>query len=256
MSKNSDFLSENSIEVVIAIPSYNETATLPILIKELSPFMEASDAILILDDSELEIYNEIKLLTQKSFNNSKGSLFFSNHNGKSGRGLAIRRGMAISRKQFPKLKYFIECDADGSHQVSDILKIKNYEMSCDLLVGSRYLAESTIIGWSNKRKFFSKILNFIIPFILNIPITDITNGLRRYTSSSVEQILATEQINKGFIYLSEQVFILHINKFKITEIPITFIERILGNSTVTWREIVDSLKGIFYLFILKKKMNV
>ena len=61
MSENSDFLSENSIEVVIAIPSYNETATLPILIKELSPFMEASDAILILDDSELEIYNEIKL---------------------------------------------------------------------------------------------------------------------------------------------------------------------------------------------------
>jgi dolichol-phosphate mannosyltransferase len=162
--------------------------------------------------------------------------------------------MELSIEKFPNLKYFIECDADGSHQVADIVKLKSSEIVCDLLVGSRYIKESSIIGWPIPRRVFSKILNSIIPFMLNVPLKDITNGLRRYTPQALRHLLLQEPINKGFTYLSEQAFVIHVNQLKINEVPIIFVERIAGHSTVTWKEIFNSLRGITYLLLLKKKI--
>ena len=118
------------------------------------------------------------------------------------------------------------------------------------------MKESSIIGWPIPRRVFSKILNSVIPFMLNVPITDITNGLRRYTPQALRQILLQEPINTGFTYLSEQAFVLHVSQLKIDEIPIIFVERIAGHSTVTWKEILTSLRGILYLLLLKKKIRM
>jgi len=252
---NSNFISESIIKVVIAIPSFNEISALPTLIQKLAPLLASSDAILVLDDSPLEIHKEIRSSINEDSTNFTCSILFSHYDGKSGRGAAVRRGMVISRKQFPRLRYFIECDADGSHQVDDIIKMKDLQMNCDLLIGSRYLKQSKILGWPITRRIFSRILNKIIPFLLNIPIKDITNGLRRYTPEAIDKILSREPINKGFIYLSEQAYLLSQSRFIIAETPITFIERVSGNSTVTWKEIVDSLIGIFKLVLLKSKKN-
>ena len=256
MGVNTQLYSDDSIEVVVAIPAFNERETLPIIVKELSIFLSEKDAILILDDSPFQIHAETQSAVTAAVNNSKCLVFFSHHNGKSGRGAAVRRGMKLSIEKFSKLKYFVECDADGSHQVTDIIKLKSSEIVCDLLVGSRYLRESRIIGWPIPRRVFSKILNSVIPFMLNVPITDITNGLRRYTPQALRQILLQEPINKGFTYLSEQAFLVHSSQLKLAEIPIIFVERIAGHSTVTWKEILTSLRGILYLLLLKKKIRM
>jgi dolichol-phosphate mannosyltransferase len=255
MALNTGLYLDNCIEVVVAIPAYNESATLPIIVKELSLSLSEKDAILILDDSTFQIHTETQSAVTSAVNNPKCLVFFSHHNGKSGRGAAVRRGMALSIEKFPKLKYFIECDADGSHQVVDIAKLKSSDIVCDLLVGSRYIKESRIIGWPISRRVFSKILNSIIPFMLNVPLKDITNGLRRYTPQALRQILLHEPINTGFTYLSEQAFVIHVNQLKINEIPIIFVERIAGHSTVTWKEIFNSLRGITFLLLLKKKIK-
>jgi dolichol-phosphate mannosyltransferase len=256
MGVNTQLSSNSSIEVIVAIPAYNERETLPIIVKELSLFLSEKDVILILDDSPLQIHTEIQSAVTIAAKNSKCVVFFLHNSGKSGRGAAVRRGMKLSVERFPKMKYFIECDADGSHQVADIIKLKNSKIVCDMLVGSRYLRESRIIGWSKSRRVFSRILNSVIPFVLNIPIKDITNGLRRYTPQALHHILLQEPINKGFTYLSEQAFLIHSCQLKLAEIPIIFVERVSGHSTVTWKEILASLRGILYLFLLKKKIRI
>ena len=253
MGVNTQLSSNDSIEVIVAIPAFNERETLPIIVKELSIFLSEKDAILILDDSPFQIHAEIQSAVTIAAKNSRCVVFFLHNNGKSGRGAAVRRGMELSVERFPKMKYFIECDADGSHQVTDIIKLKSSEIVCDLLVGSRYLRESRIIGWPISRRVFSKILNSAIPFVLNVPIRDITNGLRRYTPQALRQILLQEPINKGFTYLSEQAFLVHSSQLKLAEIPIIFVERVAGRSTVTWKEILASLRGILHLLLLKKK---
>jgi dolichol-phosphate mannosyltransferase len=245
----------NSVRFVIAIPCYNEIIALPILIKELSSGLNSYDAVLILDDSPIENRNKIQSLTTEVFSESKGLLLFLNSDKKLGRGSAVRRGMQSCKKHFPNLQYFIECDADGSHQVTDIIKIRDHQSKADLIIGSRYLPKSQIIGWPMQRRIFSRLLNFIIPKVLRIPVKDITNGLRRYSPQSINFILKAKQLNNGFIYLSEQILIVHTKGLSILELPIIFIDRVSGKSTVTYKEIFDSIKGILLLFINKKRLN-
>ena len=245
----------HSIKCVIAIPSYNEVTSLPILIKKLALVLNYEDAVLILDDSPLDNQVKIKSLVTNSFSDSKGMLLFLTSNKKLGRGSAVRRGMQFCKKDFPNFKYFIECDADGSHQVLDIVKLRDHESKADLLIGSRYLPESQIIGWSIQRKIFSRLLNFIIPRLLQIQVKDITNGLRRYSPRTIDYILKINPINNGFTYLSEQILIANSKGLLISELPIVFIDRVSGKSTVTYKEIINSIKGILLLLFYKKRLS-
>jgi dolichol-phosphate mannosyltransferase len=91
--------------------------------------------------------------------------------------------------------------------------------------------------------------------MLGIPVKDITNGLRRYSPKAIDYILNVKQLNTGFTYLSEQIFIVNKNGLSILELPIIFIDRVSGKSTVTYKEIFNSIKGILVLFIYKKRLH-
>jgi dolichol-phosphate mannosyltransferase len=234
---------------IIIIPSYNETLALPELLKELRLGLTHHDAVIVMDDSPLEISNEVETKCREAVRDSQFDFKFYNSQYKSGRGAAVRRGMKIAFSEFPNFRTVIECDADGSHRAEDILKIKNSLSKADLLVGSRYLTSSEIIGWPASRRIFSWSLNKSIPRLTGVRLRDITNGLRRYSKSAVEAILSETQVNKGFIYLSEQAIVISRASLVISEEPIVFVDRTLGSSTVTWREISNSLIGIFKLVL-------
>lgn len=238
-----------SITRVIVIPSYGEDLALPALLSELAPNFTEKDLIIIADDSKPEIRKLLVSRCESAMKESSGILRFSFAEFKSGRGAAVRRGMKIALEECPNLRFVMECDADGSHQPKDILQIMDSSLNCDLLVGSRYLEESQIIGWSITRKIFSKILNIIIPGLFNLQMSDITNGLRKYSISAINLLLSKQANNSGFIYLSEQALLISRNKLIIKEMPITFINRELGTSTVTWREILNSILGIIVLVL-------
>lgn len=231
----------------IVIPSYGEDLALPALLSTLAGDFGEDNAIIVADDSQPAIRARLVQGCEMVMKDSLGTLIFSFAENKSGRGAAVRRGMKLAREEFPNLVFIMECDADGSHQPQDILRVRDSAISCDLLVGSRYLKGSQIEGWPIKRRIFSKILNVLIPFLLHLHVKDVTNGLRRYSIRAVNLILNSEANNSGFIYLSEQALLISKSGFKINEIPIVFIDRELGSSTVTWREIISSILGIIKL---------
>jgi hypothetical protein len=67
--------------------------------------------------------------------------------------------------------------------------------------------------------------------------------------------LKVKQLNNGFTYLSEQALVIHTKGLSILELPIIFIDRVSGKSTVTYKEIVNSIKGILLLLFHKKRLN-
>lgn len=243
------------VKNAIIIPSYNEGLALPELLSGIVGDLQASDAILVMDDSTQDVARDINSRCASLFLNLDCNYFFFNHGIKSGRGAAIRRGMKISRELFPNLEFIMECDADGSHQPKDILAVKNSDSSMDLMIGSRYLPNSSIVGWPLTRRIFSYALNKTIPKIFDINISDITNGLRRYSVTAVDAILSQPQRNNGFIYLSEQAIIVNSSKLRIKEVPIDFIDRTVGESTVSWREVSSSIRGIFWLVVKFRQIN-
>ena len=59
-----------------------------------------------------------------------------------------------------------------------------------------------------------------------------------------ELLVSVESMNSGFVYLSEQASILQKARYSICETPIHFINRVLGESTVTSKEVIESITGI------------
>jgi dolichol-phosphate mannosyltransferase len=231
-------------------PAYNESQTLPYTITSLLSQIYATDYIIIADDSAPGESQMIqKFLSELDFKN----IVYLPGEQKGGRGAAVWRSFLWILEKKPEITHVIESDCDGSHRVNDIVRLSKLPEDLDFCVGSRYLSGSTITGWSLGRRIMSKLLNKSIPHLFNLQMSDITNGLRRYSRNSIELLAGHKPINKGFIYLSEQAIIL--NKFKISanEIPIVFEQRIAGESSVTFKDLSASFLGLLEIVKLRKK---
>jgi dolichol-phosphate mannosyltransferase len=252
---SSNLKDSGGVSRVIVIPAYNETEALPQLVLELAPNLTDSDLIVIVDDSDPNIAAETERLCKEVSADASFHLVSLHSGVKEGRGGAVRRGFEYAYKNYPNIQWFLECDADGSHRASDIFSIGKSESTADLLVGSRYLPTSRIIGWSFSRRFQSRMLNVLIPLILKIPLNDVTNGLRRYSRRAVDKLLQHPPTSTTFIYLSEQALIVHLSELTIEEVPITFAERRAGTSSVTWVELQKSLKGLFKIVRIRARTS-
>ena len=139
-------------------------------------------------------------------------------------------------------------DADGSHNAQMVKRLMLQDSKLDFIIGSRYLPKSNIFGWPKKREYFSRLINLSLRLLFRYPVSDWTNGLRRYSKKSANFLLSAKIQNAGFIYLSEQI--LHLRKMGVpaTEIPIDFFDRSKGSSSVTRRELFAALCAVVNLF--------
>jgi len=216
----------------------------------LGPELNYTDAILVMDESPGEIFLKMQSSCIAAMSGAKCQLIFSNYQPKSGRGASVRRGILSAVKLFPNLQFIVECDADGSHRPVDIIKLIQSRNNADLLIGSRYMTESKIIGWPLSRVFFSLVLNYTIPKLIGVQVKDVTNGLRRYSKQAIELIVSEVPRTSGFIYLTEILVLVKNKKLSISELPTTFVNRVIGKSTVTFNEILSATFGL--VLILKK----
>jgi dolichol-phosphate mannosyltransferase len=233
------------MNIGIIIPAYNESIEVYNLIKLINKNLDIKH-ILIIDDTKNSKIKEIS----SYFKN----LIYINRNKKMGRGNAIIRGVKILMKK--NVDIIIEMDADFSHNPKEIRKnlelFKNKKI--DLLISSRYLSKSKIINWPLKRKIFSRCANWLARILLNIQITDFTNGFRIYSKNTFKIITKNcGKIGDGFIVLSEIVYEIHRNNLKILETPTKFKNRIRGESSVNTKLIFDSLIGLINLYYNKRR---
>lgn len=99
---------------------------------------------------------------------------------------------------------------------------------------------------------FSKLSNLLARFLLNVGVTDYTNGYRIYSRRAVELIVKKcGKIGDGFIVLSEILLTIKLKNFKINELPTIFINRKRGESSVNMKLIIQSLIGIVKLYFIK-----
>jgi dolichol-phosphate mannosyltransferase len=240
-----------NVTSVLAFASYNEKENLARLLGLIGPHLSNQHMIIIADDSGQESRALLEHSCLAALGESKANICFSYAELKSGRGAAIRRSFAAAIEKNPNISWFLESDSDGSHRPEDIVLLLNSSSNADLLIGSRYSNGSRITGWPIGRRIFSKVLNLIIPKVLNVKARDLTNGLRRYSNRAVSELLRHKAENNGFIYLSEVAYLLSREGFFISDTPIHFENRVFGESTVGRAEIIASLAGLGKLIVLR-----
>ena len=221
------------MKLAIIIPTYNEALNLPHLVPRV--LAVAPDAeILVVDDGSPDGTAAVaeglgvQLLSRST---------------KSGRGGAVLAGL-VQASQSADIDWFVEMDADLSHQPEELERLLAASDGADMVVGSRYLPGARIEGWSWRRKVWSRMSNRIIKTVLGVPMTDFTNGYRLYSRRAVEHLASRRLRETGYISLSEWAYVLHRADMRIREVPTTFINRRLGTSNMSASEAVNALRGL------------
>ena len=236
------------MNIAIVIPAYNEKDNILKLVTEISKRLNESE-IVIVDDSKEDKISELV----RDFKNIK----YVFRGKKLGRGSAVLEGLdyLINNSQ---AEIFIEMDADYSHDPLELKKnlVLHKENNYDLLISSRYLKKSKIINWPISRRIFSFLANKLARFLLGVPISDYTNGYRFYSKNAVKHITQNcGKIGDGFIILSEILVELYFNGFKVGETESKFVNRVRGESSVNFAEILNSFIGLLKIFKLKNKIK-
>ncbi|PKI84766.1 dolichyl-phosphate beta-D-mannosyltransferase [Malassezia vespertilionis] len=233
----------------VILPTYNEKDNLPIIVFLLCRmFMEnyLDYEIVIVDDNSPDGTQVVA--------RQLAALYGSEHivlrprTGKLGLGTAYMHGLESCTGDF-----VIIMDADFSHHPKFIPKMiaLQLETNADIVQGTRYSGPSTgagVYGWDLKRKLVSRGANVLATFVLDPRTTDVTGSFRLYKRSVIQRLMS-QVTSKGYVFQMEILVRAKALDYTVVEVPITFCDRVFGESKLGGDEIVSYAKGVWQLFV-------
>jgi dolichol-phosphate mannosyltransferase len=170
--------------------------------------------------------------------------------GKLGLGTAYVHGL-----QFATGNFVIIMDADFSHHPKFIPRMIAIQAStnCDIVTGTRYANKPSmdlyggVYGWDLKRKLTSRGANIIADTVLMPGVSDLTGSFRLYKKAALERVIKSTE-SKGYTFQMEMMVRAKAMGLRVEECPITFVDRVFGESKLGGEEIVEYLKGVMGLW--------
>ncbi|MCX8481115.1 MAG: polyprenol monophosphomannose synthase [Sediminibacterium sp.] len=233
------------MRALVIIPTYKEAENIEKIINAVIDLSYKID-ILIVDDNSPDKTTEI---VEKIQEQHASQLFLIKRAGKLGLGTAYICGFTWALER--GYDYIIEMDADFSHNPADLIRMidvfKNEPV--DVIVGSRYVTGGKIIGWTFKRKLYSFGGSLYARILTFLPVKDATGGFTAYTAEVLKNIELNSIEQVGYGFQIEMKFIAWKKGFKIKEIPIVFVDRVLGESKMSTKILKEAACSVLKLSI-------
>lgn len=230
---------------VIIIPTYNEKENIERMIRTLMA-LEHSFDVLVVDDGSPDGTAAIVKRMQDEF---AGRVFIIERSGKLGLGTAYITGFKWALKQ--GYEYIFEMDADFSHNPDDVPRL--YEAcakdGADLSIGSRYVTGVNVVNWPMGRVLMSYFASKYVRMITGLPVYDTTAGFNCYRRKVLETIDLDKIRFKGYAFQIEMKFVTHKCGFSIKEVPVIFVNRVLGVSKMSGGIFSEAFFGVISLKI-------
>jgi len=231
---------------VVVVPTYNERENIEELIEKTLSTSPDID-ILIVDDNSPDGTGEIAEKIAKE--NPRVKVL--HRPGKMGLGSAYVEGFKWALKK--GYDFIMEMDADFSHNPEDIPrfieKIKEY----DLVIGSRYTDGVSVVNWPISRLLLSYFANIYARTVTGVPIMDLTGGFKCFRREVLESINLDTIMSDGYAFQIEMNYRAYKKGFRITEIPIIFIERRAGSSKMSKKIVWEAFWLVWKLRFGRKK---
>lgn len=170
---------------LVLIPAYEPDRVLIGLTEALA----AEDfSVLVVDDGSGEKYQDIFQAVTKH-----ATVIHQEKNG--GKGSALKMGMRYIRDNFPDCEFFITCDADGQHQVKDVVRIRDMLHRGDHFVLS--------VREQNKKaplrsRFGNSLSRFVYTLLTRRYLSDNQSGLRGFHRNHLDWMLEVEKNNYDY----------------------------------------------------------
>uniref|UniRef100_A0A0K8TP84 Dolichol-phosphate mannosyltransferase subunit 1 n=1 Tax=Tabanus bromius TaxID=304241 RepID=A0A0K8TP84_TABBR len=229
----------------ILLPTYNEKDNLPIIIWLIVKCMSKSGLnyeVIVIDDGSPDGTLEVAQDLQKIYGEDK--IVLRPRPSKLGLGTAYIHGIKHATGNF-----IIIMDADLSHHpkfIPEFVKLQK-EKDFDVVSGTRYLGNGGVYGWDFKRKLISRGANYLSQILLRPNASDLTGSFRLYKKDVLQKLISS-CVSKGYVFQMEMLVRARQHNFTIGEVPITFVDRVYGQSKLGGTEIFQFAKNLLYLF--------
>lgn len=224
---------------LIFVPTYNESKNAPRLCAEVDSLGLDTD-ILFVDDNSPDgtgaVLEALKVRYPR--------LIVHHRTGKLGIGSAHAEAIRWAYEQGYTL--LLTMDGDFSHSPTDIPALLKAAETADVVVGSRWLSENSLPGWSLYRRFMTTLGHFLTKRVLGVP-QDASGAFRAYRLDRVAHEAFTRVRSVGYSFFFESLFVLYRNGYRITQVPIVLPARTYGHSKMRLADIWHSGLFIFRL---------
>lgn len=225
-------------KVLILIPTYNEARNIVDLLNRLNAVRislskEFTIGLLIIDD------NSPDKTAQIAQSLDVVGLTILMRDKKTGLGPAYLAG--FKQGLTGKYDYFVEMDADLSHQPEQLIDLLQAADEMTLVIGTRWIPGGSVVNWPIGRKLISRLGTWYASFILKLPYQDLTSGYRVLPRDLIEKLNFNEIQTKGYGFQIEIALKAVDSGFQIKQVPITFIERENGQSKMSLWIILEAL---------------
>ena len=229
----------------VLLPTYNERENLPIIVWLLIKYFTEADLdfeIIVIDDGSPDGTLDVGKQLEEIYGADK--VVLRPRAKKLGLGSAYVHGIKHATGNF-----IVIMDADLSHHPKFIPKMisKQAEEDYDVVSGTRYAGDGGVNGWDLKRKIISRGANFVTQVLLRPGASDLTGSFRLYKKSVLENLVAAT-VSKGYVFQMEMIVRARQQGCTIGEVPISFVDRVYGESKLGGNEIFQFVKGLLYLF--------
>ncbi|MFL6101700.1 MAG: polyprenol monophosphomannose synthase [Actinomycetales bacterium] len=223
--------------VLVVIPTYNERENLEPIVQRLRAAVPAAD-VLVADDGSPDGTGDLA----DRLADADRQVKVLHRPGKAGLGAAYLAGFAWAMER--GYDVVVEMDADGSHQPEQLPRLLEALGRADVVLGSRWVPGGRVENWPARRMFLSRGGNTYTRLALGIPVRDATGGYRAFRRSALESLDLAGVASQGYCFQVDLAWRAVQRGLRVVEVPITFVERVHGNSKMSGSIVRESLVRI------------
>jgi dolichol-phosphate mannosyltransferase len=223
--------------ILMIVPTYDEVDSIAEVVGRLRAAVPEAD-VLIVDDHSPDGTGAVA----DELASGDDQVHVLHRPGKEGLGAAYLAGFA----QALQSGYDVVCemDADGSHQPEELPQLLAALGDADLVIGSRWIPGGSIVNWSKGREALSRGGNLYVRVLLGIDVHDATSGFRAFRRQALEKIDLGTVRSAGYVFQTDLVARTLDAGLSVREVPIEFVERVRGESKMSPRVALESLRRI------------
>ena len=219
---------------LVIVPTYNERENLPLVAEQL--MRHSSVNLLVVDDQSPDGTGEAADELARQY---AGRVNVMHRTGRRGLGRSYLDGFKAALST--SADCICQMDSDLSHDPSQLPALIAGTAQADLVLGSRYVQGGAIVNWPMRRQLLSRVANTYIRTVTRLDVRDCTTGYRCWRRATLAALPLDRVVSDGYSFLIETLFMAARRRFRIAEVPITFVERRLGESKLSRAVLVESV---------------